>query len=391
MSLVGSLEDLGMGEILQILSLSRKSGVLQIHSRGRHGKVVFRFGQVIQATCSTFQENLGEALIRKGVLDLRTLRNALARQEREGFRERLGMLLVREFEVSADAVETVVREQIERVVYALFAWVEGSFDFELQDDAGTNDGIRMDPMQFMLEQGLNPQFLAMEGSRIVDERRHRGESAGEPDPLQEQVRTPLEDGAGDALLGSRQEWEAEELPVFRSEPELPVQQPSPLVLVDDDEPTRQALTEHLAAAGYRVFATGRSEDGLIEIDTLCRAGMRPAILVDLIMPRMDGTGILGGLELLEMLHAKFPDLPVVVLSDYHTTDAERQVGELGYRLVGKPFIIAAFVACRSRLRFRSPKSRPQSHQPEIARGVAASPFCSRFRINLAEDFVPWPL
>ena len=38
MSLVGNLEDLGLGEILQIVSLSRKSGVLQLNSRDRDGR-----------------------------------------------------------------------------------------------------------------------------------------------------------------------------------------------------------------------------------------------------------------------------------------------------------------------------------------------------------------
>ena len=33
----------------------------------------------------------------------------------------------------------------------------------------------MDPLQFMLDQGLNPQFLAMEGTRILDEKRHAAE------------------------------------------------------------------------------------------------------------------------------------------------------------------------------------------------------------------------
>lgn len=31
----------------------------------------------------------------------------------------------------------------------------------------------------MLDQGLNPQWLAMEGSRILDEKRHRGEDLEE--------------------------------------------------------------------------------------------------------------------------------------------------------------------------------------------------------------------
>lgn len=176
MSLVGNLEDLGLGEILQIVSLSRKSGILALHSREREGRVVFRQGQVVRATSSTFQQNLGEVLVQKGILDVGTLKKALASQEEEGFKERLGTILITRFGIADSAIEEVVREQIENVVYSLFAWAEGTFDFELHESVAVSDNIRMDPLQFMLEQGLNPQFLAMEGSRIIDEMRHRGES-----------------------------------------------------------------------------------------------------------------------------------------------------------------------------------------------------------------------
>lgn len=319
MSLVGNLEDLGLGEILQIVSLSRKSGILRLHSRGREGLVVFRLGQVIQATSSTVQESLGEALIRRGALDLATLRSALALQESEGFTERLGTILVKHFAVPAAVVDEVVREQIEKVVYALFAWVEGAFDFELQESVEAVDAIRMDPMQFMLDQGLNPQFLAMEGSRVADEQRHLG--AGVPAP------EPENHVSVDAAFD------------FPAPPERSTVEPArkgALILVDDDDATREALAATLHRAGYRVHPFSRSEEALIETDALCRQGERPLLLVDLIMPRMDGSGILGGLELLERVRNGFPDLRLLVMSDYPNSDAERRVGEMGYSHIMKP-------------------------------------------------------
>lgn len=159
MSLVGSLEDLGLGEILQIISLSCKSGILRISSRGREGAIVFRSGQVIQASSSTLQENFGEVLIRKGRLDLETLRAALAQQKHEGGRERLGSILVRSFGFPATLMEELAKEQVERVLYTLFAWAEGTFEFELHDSLSLTGTTMMDPLQFMLEQGLNPRMF----------------------------------------------------------------------------------------------------------------------------------------------------------------------------------------------------------------------------------------
>jgi CheY-like chemotaxis protein len=364
MSLVGNLEDLGLGEILQIVSLSRKSGILVLHSRGRQGEIVFRQGQVIRASSSTYRQTLGEVLLQKNIISLQTLQDALATQERDGFRQRLGAILTRDFNVSAGAIEEVVREQIENIAYSLFAWSEGTFDFELQDNLEASDDIRMDPMQFMLEQGLNPQFLAMEGSRMIDERRHRGESLDDDVPLPETTAMQPEESvdlAFDLLqepsssvaapstepLQVEPSWGGIETDTgFKAEPAcIPDvwggvagvgEQERLVILVDDDTGTREVMTDALQGAGYTVVASEKSEDALIQIDTRYRAGHRPGILVDLIMPRMDGSGILGGLELLEMLKNNFADLPVLVLADYHNNDAERRVRELGYSFSMKP-------------------------------------------------------
>ncbi|WP_129127122.1 response regulator [Geomonas oryzae] len=364
MSLVGNLEDLGLGEILQIVSLSRRSGVLTLQSRGREARVLFRSGQVIRATSSTFHQNIGEVLIQQGVIDLGILKRALSIQADEGYTQLLGAIMVDRFNVSADAIETVVREQIENVVYSLFAWAEGTFEFELQE-IGEGDSTRLDPVQFMLQQGLNPQYLAMEGSRIIDEQRHRGESGEEHDEAA--VHDESVDFAFDLIdepapsapaapsfppdvPAFQVEPPAEPAPAPREEtPPAPREQTpaaffaqtgaaagKPLVLVDDDPATLAALTDLLAAQGFRVEAMDRGEDALIRVDSLYRDGVRPTVLVDLIMPRMDGTGILGGLELLELVRNNFPELPLLGFSDFANDEAQRKMRTLGIPLLMKP-------------------------------------------------------
>lgn len=332
MSLVGNLEDLGLGEILQIVSLSRKSGVLALHGRDREGRVVFRQGMVVRATSSSYKQNIGEVLIQKGILDVGTLKQALTIQDAEGFTELLGTVLIRNFGIAASSIEEVVREQIENVVYSLFAWVEGNFDFELQESEDVSDSIRMDPLQFMLEQGLNPQFLAMEGSRIIDEMRHRGESPEEV--LSASPLTPappagdVDDFAFDLVQSPS--------PVAAPAPVPPLKDKRLLVMADDDAAARMALVPLLGRGGYTVSDFGKSEETLIEIDTLYRDGKRPTVLVDLVMPRMDGSGVLGGVELLELIHNNFPDLPVLAMADCHNSDAERKVRKMGFAFIMKP-------------------------------------------------------
>ena len=146
MSLVGSLHDLGLGEILQIVSLNRKTGVLVLHDNGREGSIVFRQGQVVRASSSSHQQSLGRLLIQKGEIDLAVLRKALALQQAEGFSERLGVILIKRFGVAAGVIEEVVRRQIENAVFSLFEWSQGNFEFEVRDHIDIVDGIRLDPL-----------------------------------------------------------------------------------------------------------------------------------------------------------------------------------------------------------------------------------------------------
>lgn len=324
MSLVGNLEELGLGEILQIVSLSRKTGILSLFREGREAAIFFRQGHVVRATSSIFQQSLGEVLIQRGVIDLAILRKALAFQQEEGFQERLGTILIKHFGISYESVEEVVREQIENIVFTLFSWSEGTFEFVISDHIETVDDTRMDPLQFMLDQGLNPQFLAMEGTRLLDENIHAAETGVPPDTnlVQDEVDIEfnLTDDPGKRSFA----------PITQPKPKMP------LVIVDDDAQTLKALADGMSQKGYDVYALTRSEDTLIKVDALCRAGGSPTILIDLIMPKMDGSGVLGGLELLELLHNNFKGIHIILMSDYRHAEAELKMREMGYSFVVKP-------------------------------------------------------
>ncbi len=346
MSLVGNLEDLGLGEILQIVSLSRKSGSLSLHSRGREGKIVFRNGQVVSAASTSFQESLGELLVRRGLVDRHCLRKALAIQREGTGTARLGTVLSQRFGISIEIVERVVGEQIEKVVYSLFAWSEGSFDFELQDLPEVVDVTHINPLEFMLEQGLNPQFLALEGTRLIDEMRHGGDRLStEVSDFSERDSALIEenvDFAFNLLQHPLPEVEIQEIPPEVAQGETTVKETVHdeenrfVLLVDDDAATREAVVRFLESRDFKVSPFAKSEEALIRLDTLYRSGKRPVVLIDLIMPKMDGSGILGGLELVELIHANFPDIPVQVMADYHNINVERKVSEMNYPFILKP-------------------------------------------------------
>lgn len=312
MSLSGSIEDLALSELLQIAKLSRKPGYISVSSRGREGKIIFRDGHVVEAASSTFKQSYGELLIRKGIINLDQMRRALTVQREEHSGELLGAILVRLFGIPLDAMEEVAREQVENVVHSLFEWAEGAFEFHVDEEIPEADPPRESGSEgVVLAEGLDAEVLAVAGQAI--EADNKPPVVEEAKPLPPAEVTP----AVSALL--------------RGAPHE-----ASVVFVDDDAVTRTAIADALRKNGIPVESFATSEDILIRIDSLYSGGGRPLVLVDLIMPRMDGSGILGGLELLDFLKNTYPDLGVLVLADYHNAEAERRVLSMGHLFTMKP-------------------------------------------------------
>lgn len=339
MSLVGNLEDLGLGEILQIVSLSRKSGVLELKSLDREGRVVFRDGEVIRATASTLPENLGDLLLRRDAIDYETMKQALRIQQQEGGHRRFGEVLVDDFGFDKDLIETLVRQQVERIVYSFFAWNEGSFAFELGEPkelAVTS----LNPLNFILDNGLNPQWLAMEGSRLLDEKRHAGEDLEERGESVVDVERLMADALGQepkeaspstkAIPPQDRDETKAQPPATSSETGRPV-----IYLVDDDPGIVERMAVLLQAhrIPMRAFTNGNSFfQALAEADS-----STTLLVIDLIMPRQDGSGLLGGLELLQNVRRDYPDFQVLVMSDHPNQEAEESVREFSVpALLPKP-------------------------------------------------------
>jgi len=182
MSLVGRLEDLALPDIFQIISLSKKTGTLVVRSRRGTGMVVFKDGQVIQAASDTIRDSLGNILVSQGMLDETALSKALAFQKREPDKP-LGMILTDMGVVAAQTLETVIRKQIEEIIYDLLDWEGGFFNFELGEII-PKDTIEIDTQEFLLKSGISAEYLLMEGTRILDERRKDGKrpAAARPAP-----------------------------------------------------------------------------------------------------------------------------------------------------------------------------------------------------------------
>jgi hypothetical protein len=169
MSLVGSLEDLGLGEILQIVSLSGKSGVLWIRSPHGEGRIVFDRGAIRGALVGDGPRDLRGLLLAAGAMpeaDLETLHGE-AQADGASFEE----ILVARTALDAARLDELRERHVETSVLRMFSWPMGEFSFEINDESSDPTGVDL-----LLRAGMNAQFLALEGTRLRDENVQGGEA-----------------------------------------------------------------------------------------------------------------------------------------------------------------------------------------------------------------------
>jgi tetratricopeptide (TPR) repeat protein len=159
MAIEGSLADVSLADICQLLSLGRKTGCMTITDRSNFGYVYFKAGRVIHASVLNRPDRLGELLVKNGVIQRDDLSRAMEEQSREG-KKRLGEILVGFGALTQEELERWITVQIEEAVYHLFTWDQGSFHFN-PDESPDEDQV------FLVS--LNSDGLLMEGARRVDE------------------------------------------------------------------------------------------------------------------------------------------------------------------------------------------------------------------------------
>ena len=107
------------------------------------------------------------------------------------------------------------------------------------------------------------------------------------------------------------------------------------VAIADDNERILDLLEEIINMDKELHVVGKAKNGE-EMCQIIRNKQPDVVLLDLIMPKMDGSGVLGGLELIHLLHKNFNPITIVTLSDFHHADAVQELSDLGYPCLLKP-------------------------------------------------------
>lgn len=160
MAIEGPLQELSIQDVLQLLDLAHKTGVLTVRSESLDDEAIVHFskGAIVFAVRRRSTRRLGQLLIRSGKLTQRELDTALDLQRRDPTR-RLAEILLEMGSISEEELERQLRFQMEETIYEVMGWNEGYFRFEERVEIASN----------RLLARVRVESLLMEGARRIDE------------------------------------------------------------------------------------------------------------------------------------------------------------------------------------------------------------------------------
>jgi hypothetical protein len=157
MALKGNLRDFSTTQLLNLISLARKTGTLTIEGR-EVAYMSFREGKLVYASLGESGSNLAQILQRAGKLSEEQSRIIQSRAQGTGDKQ-LGHLLIQAGYVTQSDIIQSVRQHVLDIVYKLFTWVEGLFRF---------DANRLPPTD-RITIPIDLESVIMEGSRRLKE------------------------------------------------------------------------------------------------------------------------------------------------------------------------------------------------------------------------------
>lgn len=267
-TLTGNLEDLDLDEIVRVIALSRRSGILSVDGAEGKAELTFISGRLVRARLDGVAETVAALLARAGLLDedelapppgktegAETLDEVVERVANE--RGERGLLV---------HVDDLISESLAALAIRVMLFRTGSFLFRVGDEATPLRYPR--DTALTLPAGIDADELSREAKRKRAEKKS--------DPLASLSSPPR------PAFGRPQS--AEQIELF---------------LVDDDPSFLRTAERACSDAGVHVAALGNARAAIDRFFALGASDAPSFMVVDLVMPRCSGKGILGGLEVLK--------------------------------------------------------------------------------------------
>lgn len=157
MSFQGKLETIQFTDILQLLTVGKKSGTLSVIRDEKVKVIYFKSGRIIAAETGNKEEMLLTLIPKRTKISRQDLDRALKIQAATG--KTLAETLLELQLLSQEELSELIRMQVEEIIFDIFGWENGDFVFQ--------ENI-LPQTEFILT-AINTMNLLMEGSRRIDE------------------------------------------------------------------------------------------------------------------------------------------------------------------------------------------------------------------------------
>jgi hypothetical protein len=278
MALSGSLEDISIVDVLQILGMAGKNGVLHLNREDQLAQIAFSEGRVVAITTHPRLSFLTDILIERGHLTQEKLLQALEKQRDQGARHiPLGSTLLEIGAISVSHIEDAVTQSILAAVGEIAAWTDGEFWFEPGGIKPPVDPLFI-PETVAIEVSIGHQEFLLEAARIHDEvmESQRKQKAAEEAQKAEDVpvgatEEEVEESASEVPDGGE---DLSEL----TEEEIMADLNPPAILLSPDPELGGALIVSLKTREVTLRPARTFEDARYLLVRL--AGRRPLLVVD---------------------------------------------------------------------------------------------------------------
>lgn len=174
MSFNGDLEHFPLVDVIQMLHMTAKTGILYLKSPKGESQLVFHEGFFVSANHLNNSVRIGQVLVEMNAITPAQLTQALTEQ-REAGRDRKPLIatLIEQGMIDKDTAYQGLESLIEMTIVEVMTWGSGTFSLDVSKEY-VSDEYRYFPEKLQQEILLNAQGILMDSLRIYDEKMRDG-------------------------------------------------------------------------------------------------------------------------------------------------------------------------------------------------------------------------
>ncbi len=174
MSFNGNLEHFPLVDVIQLLHMTNKTGILYLKCPKGESQLVFHDGFFVSANHLDNSVRIGNVLVDMNAITKEALNQALAEQKEAGrVRKPLIATLIEQGTIDKETAFKGLETLIEMTIVEVLTWSSGTFSLDVSKEY-VSDEYRYFPEKLNQEILLNAQGVLMDSLRIYDEKLRDG-------------------------------------------------------------------------------------------------------------------------------------------------------------------------------------------------------------------------